>query len=111
MKTHDGSGCVQALEPKAGRVLSARRWRPWAQTVVGGGLYIYALFHPDCIMLIMFAIAPLIVTVAMLEIDAIEAEDDHVRHRGWRQPATRPGRGLRLVYSAPRPAAAAARRP
>jgi hypothetical protein len=152
MKTHDGSGRVQALKPKAGRVtlvpelwitvmggalmarsvfdqedggdevmwsaalgavmvvialttfVRLRRWQPWAQAAVGGGLYIAALFFSgDDIDWITCAIGPVIVTLAMLELDAIESEDDHVRHRGWRQPATRPGRGLRLVYSAPRP--------
>jgi hypothetical protein len=80
-------------------VVRLGRWQPWAQAAVGGGLYIAALFFADWITCV---IGPVTVALAMLEIDAIESEDDHARHRGWRQPATRPGRGLRLVYSAPR---------
>jgi hypothetical protein len=81
-----------------------RRWQPWAQAAVGGGLYIAALFFSgDDIDWLTCTIGPVIVTLAMLEADAIETEDVHARHRGWRRLATRPGRGLRLVYSAPRP--------
>jgi hypothetical protein len=81
-----------------------RRWQPWTQAAMGGGLWIAACFSssdaPDWIL---FAIGPVIVMLAVLEIDAVVSEEDHARHRGWRQPATRPGGGLRLVYSAPQP--------
>ena len=79
-------------------------WQPWAQAAVGYGLCFASLVlssdTPDWITL---AAGPAIMALAVFEIDAIESRDDHARHRGWRQPATRPGRGLRLVHSSALP--------
>jgi hypothetical protein len=76
-------------------------WQPWAQAAAGCGLCFTPLFFlssdaPDWTAL---AAGAALVTLAMIEIGAIESARDRDQHRGWRRSAPRPGRGLRLVYS------------
>jgi hypothetical protein len=81
-------------------MIRLRRWQPWVQAAAGVSTCIVALFllrdTPDGTALVA---GSAIVTLAMRQIDAIESAEDHGRHRGWRQPAARFRRGLRLVHS------------
>jgi hypothetical protein len=81
-------------------MLRLTRWQAWAQAAAGCGLCVAPLLpsiaNPDWTLL---AIGAAIAVLAVLEIDAVETADSYARHRGWRRPATRPGPGLRLVYS------------
>lgn len=76
------------------------RWQPWVQAAAGAGTCFVTLFllndTPDWIALVG---ASAIVMLSMWQIDAIESAENHARHRGWRQPAVRFQRGLRLVHS------------
>jgi hypothetical protein len=76
-------------------------WQPWAQAAAGCGLCFIPLFFlssdaPDWTTL---AAGVALMTLAVIEIGAIESARDHEQHRGWRRSTPRPGRGLRLVYS------------
>jgi membrane protein YdbS with pleckstrin-like domain len=81
-------------------LLRLTRWQPWAQAVAGCGLFIAplmpAIASPDWISL---GAGTAVAVLAVIEIDAVEMADRYARHRGWRRPAPRSGRGLRLVYS------------
>jgi hypothetical protein len=81
-------------------MLRLTRWQAWGQAAAGCGLCVAPLLpsiaNPDWTLI---AIGAAIAVLAVIEIDAVEIADGHARHRGWRRPATRPGRGLRLVYS------------
>jgi hypothetical protein len=76
------------------------RWQPWVQAAAGLGVGFLPLFFlsdsPDWAALVA---GSAIVTLAMWQIGAIASADDHAAHRGWRQPAARFQRGLRLVHS------------
>jgi len=81
-------------------MLRLTRWQAWAQAAAGCGLcvapFMPAIANPDWLLV---AIGAAVAVLALVEIDAVETADGYARHRGWRRPATRPGRGLRLVYS------------
>lgn len=77
-------------------------WQPCTQAAAGCGLYFAALvFSRDDVDWTVLAAAAAITLLAIFEINAIDSAGEHARHRGWRQPAPRPGRGLRLVHSSP----------
>jgi hypothetical protein len=82
-------------------MLRLTRWQPWAQAAAGCSLCFIPIFFlssddPDWTTL---AAGVVLITLALIEIGAIEAARDHDLHRGWRRSAARPGRGLRLVHS------------
>jgi hypothetical protein len=75
-------------------------WQPWLQAAAGYGLWFTPLFlssgTPDWTTL---AAGVVLVTLATVEIAAIESARDHDRRRGWRWPTSRTASHLRLVYS------------